>query len=142
MWWYFNTVFPFIIREHGICTSYFFSYYHGLINEHFASMNNSMVWFWGGLIGVLLIVSFVFNKWINQELVETVEPVSVEQSVNQETVNDQSAVVGEPYDMFSDYPSYPSEEKQEISPIIEKQERVLDKKIIYEMPTSDIFLIQ
>ncbi len=105
-------------------------------------MNNSMVWFWGGIIGVLLIVSFVFNRWINKELVDTVKPVSVEQPVIQEPANDQPVVVVQKYDMLSDYPSYPSENKQEPAPVIEKHERVLDKKIIYEMPTSDIFLIQ
>ncbi|MCB9757183.1 MAG: hypothetical protein H6753_02010 [Candidatus Omnitrophica bacterium] len=105
-------------------------------------MNNSMVWFWGGLIGVLLIVSFVFNKWINKELVETVKPASVQQPVDQKLKHDQPAVVVQEYDMFSDYPSYPSEKKPEDAPVIEKHERVLDKKIIYEMPTSNIFLIQ
>ena len=100
-------------------------------------MNNLAARFCFALIGILLILSFIFNKWINRELGETVKPTIVIQ--NKKLV----PVLGpvEEYDMNSDYPPIPASEEQ-AEPVLKIPERIIDKRIIYEMPTSNKFLLQ
>ncbi len=103
-------------------------------------MNNSAASFFFALIGILLFLSFILNKWINKELVETVKP-SIVASHKKPEPPAQRPVVKE-YDMNSDYPPSAPMLPEKVVPIVKNQERVLDKKIIYEMPTSDKFLLQ
>ncbi len=102
-------------------------------------MNNTVAKYFFAAIGFLLVVSVIFNSWINKELVQTVKPNIVIQLENA-TSQQNSPVV---YDPSSDYPSYPSGIRDEVIPIVvKKPQRILDKKIIYEMPTSNRILIQ
>ncbi len=103
-------------------------------------MNNSAARFLFALIGILLFLSFIFNKWINKELVETVKPSIVVSHKKPEPVVI-PAVVKE-YDMNSDYPPSAPVTAEQAPVVVKKPERILDKKIIYEMPTSDKFLLQ
>ncbi len=105
-------------------------------------MNNLAARLFFVFIGILLILSFIFNKWINKELAQTVKPkcvVSCKQPVT--TLLPAKAAVVE-YDVNSDYPTPAPAGQEETPVVVKKTERVLDKKIIYEMPTSNKFLLQ
>lgn len=103
-------------------------------------MNNSAARFFLALAGVLLALSFIFNKWIKKELVETVKPNIAD--IPKKTEAPLPAVIVKQYDMSSDYPHSPEIAVKKEPVVVKKPERVLDKKIIYEMPTSDKFLVQ
>ncbi len=101
-------------------------------------MNNLASRLFFAFLGGLFILNFIFNKWVHQELAETLKPAFVV-SVNK-TIPAKAAA--EEYDMNSDYPPSASGFAPEPLAVVNKRERVLDEKIIYEMPTSNKFLLQ
>ncbi len=103
-------------------------------------MNKTVAWFFCGLLGLLLVLSLSINKWINKELVETVKPSTG--AIKRNLQLEKTSAFVEEYDPDSDYAFSPPVTNQDIVPVVKKSERVLDKKIIYEMPTSNKYLLQ
>ncbi len=103
-------------------------------------MNNLAARFFFAFIGVMLVVSFIINRWINKELVETLKPSIV--ASGKKALPPEQIVVQQQYDMNSDYPPSGPAQLKEVMPLVNKTKRILDEKIIYEMPTSNKILLQ
>lgn len=101
-------------------------------------MNNLAARVFFAFIGLFLIMSFIINRWISKEVVETLKPSIV--ASGKKPLPPQEIV--EEYDVNSDYPSSGPAALKEVVPVAKKPERILDEKIIYEMPTSNKFLLQ
>ncbi len=101
-------------------------------------MNNLAARVFFAFIGLFLIMNFIINRWISKEVVETLKPSIV--ASGKKPLPKKEIV--EEYDVNSDYPPSGPEELKEIVSVIKKPERILDEKIIYEMPTSNKFLLQ
>jgi len=93
-------------------------------------------------IGVLVLIIMIINHFLSKELVAPAKPTPV--FVLEEPAAPAEVHVEEKnYDPLSDYASVPSTEglQKEVFEV-KKSERVPSKKIIYEMPTSNRFLLQ
>ena len=103
-------------------------------------MNNLSPRFIFSALGVLIVIIFIINHFLSKQLVVPVKPTAV--FVNEEAPEPLS-VEQKDYDPFSDYAPVPSGNglQQEVFEV-KKPERVTSEKIIYEMPTSNKFLIQ
>lgn len=101
-------------------------------------MNNLAARLFFSFIGLLFCVSFILNKWIHKELgtTETEQQEVVKPVPKVEVVS-----VAEQYDMDSDYAPGQAYYVEEM-PKEKKPDRIPSEKIIYEMPTSNKFLLQ
>ncbi|MCC6758037.1 MAG: hypothetical protein IT395_00220 [Candidatus Omnitrophica bacterium] len=104
-------------------------------------MNNLPPRFIFSAIGVLVVIIFVINHWLSKELVAPAKPVPV--FVAEEEPPAPIKVEQKDYDPHSDYAPVPSGEglQQEVFGV-KKPERITSEKIIYEMPTSNKYLLE
>lgn len=104
-------------------------------------MNNFSQRLFFAVIGVLIVIMIISNHWLNKQIVSPPSPPVF--ATEEPSAPEPVSVEQKDYDVFSDYPTVPTGNglKQEVFET-KKPERTFSKKITYEMPTSNKFLLQ